>query len=184
MTSSLFRVKSLVCHRIESILSRRNRKLPCDTLYLFVFFALLSSLTGCGSTLIAVKDTVPRELPRGYVEFYYLVSEGHTGSPLEVKVVESGKMYHEGYTPDHGHFGFELSFLNKEKVGIRIAKRPGTYNFAVCQGTGEVHVQVRVHEAMVTPVRINMRNIERSHGPLSVRVTFTLDLDVEEPVPL
>jgi hypothetical protein len=129
-------------------------------------------LIGCAP--VTIKDTLPAGVPRGYVEFYYLKSEGDIDYRSKIYSVENNEKSFEGYT--------SYNDLFQDKVGFRLAKRPGTYDFAVSLGTEEEHVhQVRVEEGMVTPVRIRIGNIRRTYRDrYTMTIDFSLDLIVEE----
>jgi hypothetical protein len=145
----------------------------CSFVHLF-YIDFNSVLVGCAS--ITIKDTLATGVPRGYLEFYYLKSEGHFGHQLAIYSIENNKKILEGCTSANDLF--------QDKVGFRLAKRPGTYDFAVSLGTAEEHVnQVRVEEGMVTPVRIQMGNISWTHGYNTKTIHFSLNLIVEETTP-
>jgi hypothetical protein len=124
-----------------------------------------------------MRDTLPTGVPRGYVEFYYLKSVGNTGRRPAIYSVENNKRIFEGYTSANDLF--------QNKVGFRLAKRPGTYDFAVTLGTADEQVhQVRVEEGMVTPVRIHIGNVRRKYGYNNLKIYFSFALIVEETTPI
>jgi len=161
---------------ITSLISCRVRALFKSVVYLFCFSVSLSIFAGCGAP-ITIKDDLPAGTPKGYVEFYYLRNEGDIGRRAAIYRYDKYRIVLEGLTSGQD--------WRQNKVGLRLAKRPGYYHFAVSLGTAEEHVrQVRVEEGMVTPVRIQIRNLGTKYSPYVEITYYTMSLIVEEPRPL
>ncbi len=142
-------------------------------LYVLLFFSL-STLLGCA---IPLKDSLPEGSPKGYVEFYYLFSETKP-TLFKIRIYSLDNNYRrvlEGVTE---------GCTSYDKIGLRIAKLPGTYKFAICLGDVEKVVAVAVEEGKITPVKIAFRNLHTSslNYPI-IKVSFNLDVTVEENRP-
>jgi hypothetical protein len=172
---------------MEGIMNPCKRASLCSyvfkiVLYMPVLLFCLATLVGCVTPKppITVKDSLPTNSHKGYVEFYYLKSEGTLGSPVDIYRIDNNtaprrlqKWAQEGY----------IGNATGPKVGLRIAKLPGTYNFGIFLGDAENFVAVRVEEGKVTPVKIQFKNIHQDHRYPS-RIRFDMIVTVESPRPI
>ena len=147
-----------------------NYTLFKSILYTLTITFLFLILTGCPP--ITIKDNIPDGIPKGFIEFYYLASEEHVGIPEIYSIdIKYGAIY-EGRT--------SLNDIVQDKVGFRLAKRPGTYKFRVDLGTAKKEVNINVLEGMVIPVRIKFGNVQKG----SKGASFNMNLIIEAAVPL
>ena len=134
-----------------------------------VLFSFLLILSSCGS--ITMIDNVP-EGPKGYVEFYYLGTESN--ARIAIYSMAGNQKILEGYT----------SFWNmtKGKVGLRIAKSPGTYMFLIPFSGLDVPFVVQIEEGRITPVKIMFTTEWISDGKGGERQSPCLELILHETV--
>ena len=128
-------------------------------LFVFLCAGLTSSLLLMGCKAMATKDKLPDGAPKGYVEFYYLPIEGNPGYRVWVySKLSLGTELYEGLTGAWDQ--------NPEKrVGLRIAKRPGRYRFALRlerDSSEEIDVRVLVEEGKITPVKIHFTDVNKT----------------------
>lgn len=159
--------RSLGQSQAGTILQRLSILLPA--------IALIASALGCARVII--KDTLPYGVPMGYVEFYYLPSEGNPPAATRIYSVESDRNVLEEK--------IDFFWLLGDKAGLRLAKAPGDYRFLILKGTAQISVKVRIEEGMVTPVRMHFGR-DRSQDMRFeeyVILHLTMELTVEEPIP-
>lgn len=136
-------------------------------------------LFGCSS--MELKDDVSRLVSRGYAEFYYLQSEGEAPARIGIYIIQDGLRILEGQT---GAWGTD------DKVGLRVAKKPGDFKYVVVLGGAYINVDVKVLENMITPVKIFVKNIQKSvkrdysGNIIKFNTDFTLSVAVQNPIPV
>lgn len=117
----------------------------------------LSLLTGCAT--VAIKDELPRESPKGFIEFYQAGKE--RASLFKVYRVQGSEEIYEGVAPTL------LAWDIAKRNAIRIARVPGDYEYIVVlvhyfdierkygDKRWEQKIKVKVVEGMRTLVRID-----------------------------
>ena len=142
---------------------------------LLTSFAPAETKEEAGIAPIVIKDTLPDGVPKGYVEFYYLKSEGNPAIPTDIYRIECNEeLLEEELTS---------SWSLKDRVALRIAAPPGVYHFVIRKGTVNRRARVRVEEGMIAPVRIRFNTWIEGKSKEYEITSFTMDLTVEEPKP-
>lgn len=176
---------------IDAIASWHRRADSDGMACLRAFYVFLSLLAGCAS--VTIKDELPPNGPKGFVEFYRMRGEGVASLP-GVYDLDQKPMVFEGYPP-----GWHLS----ARSALRLSRRPGTYRFLVRLGTGAEVVHVAIARNMITPVKVGVSNVQtrycsprypdaisallaKSNRTITLcsETTFALNVVVEEPIPL
>jgi hypothetical protein len=139
-----------------------------------------------GSAPPTTLVTLPPGSPKGYVEFYIQKDQASFFHPSIYRLVDSQEIY-EGYT----------SSLNMEdyKVGLQLAKFPGTYTFSVnvsltpSMNTYRYKIPVQIVENMITPVKITYPGVIKTPGGYmrittdSTAIAFDMYVEVEKTIP-
>jgi len=143
--------------------------------------ALITSfIVGCAGFQSDVRtfDTLPDNIPKGYVEFYSDESED---------VVELSKNIGGGtwsvYQYEDG--------IRKEIEGMvwdwrtkrRIAVRPGRHTFMVGFGSADPKVTVEVNKDMLLPVRVIIDLGGKRYRYQETTYYFDMELRVEDAIP-
>jgi hypothetical protein len=148
-----------------------------------LFILTLCLFAGCAP--ITLIDHVSSGTPKGYVEFY-LPKGGAAISRSSIYLIVNGKDIYEGATSNWD--------VGVPKTGLRIAKSPGDYLFAVRVGGHRKKVLVQIIEGMVTPVRIVYTDVGKSSsfvpggymtpGGVQTTTSFNMEVYPEKPVPI
>ncbi|MGA2407787.1 MAG: hypothetical protein ABSF81_13710 [Bacteroidales bacterium] len=123
-------------------------------IYSLAYLIFISILAGCAP--IRKIDRVAEGSPKGYVEFYYLKSEGNIGFSFPVYTVANPT---KDSPPEGWVTASKLIF--GDKVGLRLSKSPGKYTFYVGLSDFSQPISVSIKEGMVIPVRIVFTNIAK-----------------------
>jgi hypothetical protein len=134
---------------------------------------LLLLVVGCAS--ITIKDDLASGIPKGFVKFYYLKSEGNIGYRPAIYSIDSNGEVFEDRTSH-----WDLT----NEIGLQIAKPPGSYHFAVRTGNADKQVQVKIEENRITPVRISFSNVQKTTSYHAQTITFRMNLYVEDSYPV
>ena len=146
-----------------------------------------------------VRDSVPEGIPKGYVKFYYLKSEGT--NPSHISVYSTDNMDASPY--DRNIYGVLKGWdgewavgndlhLTGDEIGVLVAKKPGNYKFMVdILGAPKPQVfNIFVQEGILVPVKLIFSDIERktkvtggSRITTSTTTTFRVNIVIEKPVP-
>jgi hypothetical protein len=116
-----------------------------------LFLSTVLFIVGCAPT--GLVDKLPKETPKGYVEFYYLKSEGDTDYCPDVYSIYGDKGAYEGRL---------YSFSAKDKVFLRLAKIPGKYTFFVRLIGNEYQFPIQIREGMITVIKITFTDVHSS----------------------
>lgn len=159
-------------------------------LIFLLIIAIVSLLMGCKPQLI-IKDALPAEIAKGYIEFYCLKSMGIPPVEAIIQRVDNKRRIFEGIFSPVWHSG--------EKVGLRLAQIPGNYSYIVRVGTAEVIANLKIYEGMITPIRIQFDrspgtkartrrpiqavNLQSTEGQYEL-IGVTIELTVENPFAL
>jgi hypothetical protein len=139
-------------------------------IYLLTCLIFILILAGCAS--VKVIDRIPNGTPKGYVEVYYDQSEGGVGYRASVYSIVNGKEIYEGQT--------SIWDINSNKVGLRLAKRPGTYTFSVRLFEWNYTYSIKIEEGMITPIKITYLIVNKE----SQLSSLNTDVHPEKPVPI
>jgi hypothetical protein len=158
----------------------RTSRLGCylsKIVFYIPLFSLLATFLGCAP--IAIKDSLPIDNRKGYVEFYFLKSEGDPGYRALIYRIEGNNKVLEGKTS---------IWAFQEKIGFRLAKPPGIYNFLISLGNAEKVAVVAVEEGKVTPVKIRYGNIHKTYESqrrgYTETIYFNMDVSIEGSMPI
>jgi hypothetical protein len=153
-----------------------------------IFFVLLI-LVSCAP--IRKFDRVPEGVPKGYVEFYYLKSEGNIGFSFPVYITA----HPTRDTPAEGWIS-SSRWIFGNKIGLRLSESPGRYTFYVGASEFSQPISVSIKEGMVIPVRMVFTNISKDvqtrygvssniiHTTTISKYKFNIYLYPENPVPI
>jgi hypothetical protein len=160
------------------ILEDKKMKITKKPIHL-TCLGMILIITGCAS--IKVIDTFPSGTPKGYIEFYYIKSETEIPpSGTRIYGIVNNQEIYEGRT--------SFGDLTKGKIGLRLAKRPGTYTFLIHSFEGKtpvpISVPVQIEEGMITPVKIIIPDFEKTKKGYTTTYTFNMHLFPGKAVPI
>lgn len=173
---------------------------------LSISLLILPGILGCAGK--QVLDSVPEGVPKGYVKFYYLKSEGDIPEGSVVSINSTDNMDAPLDGPRdwagrrvgwiyHGFFHYSALDLTKDdERGLLVAKIPGIYKFLVevnmYRKKGDKRLvippvlsdfKIPIQEGMVVPIKFNFRNVKVSASPSGRFVMEPPTIVVEEPIP-
>lgn len=158
--------------------------------------------TGCVTTTVTeITDRLPESSPRGYAEFY-AANDDSLGLWIAVYERQGTKYFTDGSfggrerlrvacAPGETQFFIEANYSTTKSFGgtqARVKKddfSSDQVSFFVKAGPllNVWPVKVQVHEAMVTPVRLTMKEISKDiSGPMAT-TKFSINIDAESPQP-
>lgn len=118
-------------------------------LFLSVFFPVVCTLlVACSGNII---DRLPKHVAKGYVEFYLADRRYMHKEKITIKQIDQ-KDAEKKVAALASHTGL---------YKVAISARPGTQTFVVKREDEEELITLTVHEAMVTPVRIEIKESSR-----------------------
>jgi len=113
---------------------------------------LLFSL-GCSFYAMKTKDSLPHEVPKGYVMFYHWTKDARLGTVAsnepDIYSIQGSKEDKEVSQVDWAGQGFVMH-------RVRISKAPGEYDFVLKYGKASKTIHVIVYNQTVTPVEVKI----------------------------
>jgi hypothetical protein len=141
------------------------------------FLILFVMLLFLGCSAIRIKDTVPKNSPKGFVEFYYPVDLEWVGASPRIYMYENNKVIKFGYLP-HRFTVFQY------KLSFRISLSPGIHIFIVKLGNAQQEIKINIEEGKLIPIRIRTTIIESREARVGYPgyILFNLILTAEEQI--
>lgn len=154
-----------------------------SNIFLYCIIVILL-VTGC---LIpsGVVDRIPKDVPKAYVEFYYLLSDGIKGESF---IIYSMDLQQEYKDLEYVREGQVSSFMTKGTY-LRLAKTPGIYKFRIKYYplSNKLYppieykdMWIKLEEGMVTIVRIEYSNVSQGYSLLS----YNRNIYIEKTIPI
>lgn len=155
------------------------KRIPAVAL-LFMMVLITSLIAGCAAFQADVRtfDTLPDNIPKGYVEFYSDESE----DAIKLNKNIGGGTW-TVYQYEDG-IGKEIEGMVWDwRTKRRIAVRPGRHTFMVKFGSANPKVTVEVNEGMLIPVRVIIDLEGTTYSYKEITYNFDMELSIEDAIP-
>lgn len=153
-----------------------GRRSVAKSLVGWVGVLMTLSAFGCMVKPMGVVDNVPAGAPKGHVQFYFVNHQQNPWFQCEIFSVVDGENDFEARTSSK-----DPGVSRDAKIGVQIAKPPGTYEFLVRMGSGDFPIRLEVEVDRVTPVQMKFVDVEGEHES---ETHFNMELVLEDSHPI